>query len=431
MGYIPPQGVGVAWSRVKAKLEDNVTRHLQIAMLQLSTITRDKLEYPTEDVSFAYLTAIDKIKIVPKNVIEEFILATDVFTDKGVGMMVHRVVNLMGRFIDAGNFYMCTIYIGLTTQDFLIYKKVGGIDTTLGYEAVDLANEVFDGKFTISGSSLVGYRVDLTTPKISVTDTEFTSGRYGSGPQAAGHGIRDHHPLRLIAPSSSSPPALAVIEVPVEKVDVEKVETQQPLFSKDLREISGLTELPDFLQKEAKRYEMLKAKGFTDEEIELLLGYMPQHQVDLQAVSWGAFDYKGEATMLCCITADNPYQSGAILGQTTYAESKNLKIYKPPTNLAEARELHKAIKVDRPDIIAGVHNLAYQLIGDANLEPLAVADFYDGFVQGWYDWKDLEAVPQWELERTIKRWIERLEKADVPVEEKEKHLEKLKQILKS
>lgn len=39
-------------------------------------------------------------------------------------------------------------------------------------------------------------------------------------------------------------------------------------------------------------------------------------------------------------------------------------------------------------------------------------------------------VPEWELERTIKMWMERLERANVLAEEKEKHMEKLKAVLK-
>jgi hypothetical protein len=51
-------------------------------------------------------------------------------------------------------------------------------------------------------------------------------------------------------------------------------------------------------------------------------------------------------------------------------------------------------------------------------------------VQGIYDWKWLEKVPEWELERTIKMWIERTKRADVPAGEKEKGINKLKRVLK-
>jgi len=425
---IPP--VGISWEEIKSKLESEGAKNKAydsdldgvFDTEAIPTITRDKLEYPTENVTFAYLIAIGKAtyaRIFGVAGRTGGFVTVDSFTDKALKTMIPEDCRSpMSRWQDENNAYYTYMENGGSTADHQIRKYEGGSETSLGTEAVDLRDDdVYLVIHSVSGSTIKSFREDLTTPKITVTDTTFASGRFG-------HGFTYHQNatpvyMELIAPASPSPKALAVIEV--EPND----------FYKDLREISQLSGLPDFLYEEAKKYETLKAKGFTDEEIELLFGTIPQHQVDLASVTWGAFDYKGEATMLCVITGDNPYQEGAILKQIEHAKSKNLKVYKPPIDLTEARDLHRQIKADRPEIIAGVHNLAYQCLGYADLEPLAVADFYDGFVQGIYDWKDLEKVPSWELERTIKRWMQRLEKASINAEEKEKHMRKLKQVLKA
>lgn len=56
---------------------------------------------------------------------------------------------------------------------------------------------------------------------------------------------------------------------------------------------------------------------------------------------------------------------------------------------------------------------------------------YEPLTQRIYGFKDLERVPEWELERTIKMWVERLEKSRVSATEKDKHKKKLEKVLKA
>jgi len=399
-------------------------------------IARSQLEYPTEDVTLAYLAAINKVNfdVVAAGGARpygEWVVTSDSFTDKAVKNQCTDGTGLLGRYVDELNWYEALLDSGATTADFQINIQSAGSSSTLASEAVDIGTDSRHLlKLNIAGSTISGFRNDMTTAAVSVTDTTFASGAYGVL-QGTGGGSSSCPALTgiLLAPTSPLPKAQRIIEAEITGSGTED-DPYRPNFKQELAEISQLTNISDFLLQEAKRYEALKAKGFTDEEIKLLLGYIPKHQVDLASITWGTFEYKNESTMLAVITGDNPYQSGAILRQEEHAKSKNLKVLKPPRDLSEARELHRQIKADRPDIIAGAHNLAYHCIGDENLELLAVADFYDGFVRGTYNIKDLEKLPAGELKRTIIMWMKRLDKANVPAEEKDKHMEKLKRVLK-
>ncbi|RLI07543.1 hypothetical protein DRO42_07930 [Candidatus Bathyarchaeota archaeon] len=90
------------------------------------------------------------------------------------------------------------------------------------------------------------------------------------------------------------------------------------------------------------------------------------------------------------------------------------------------------LKKDFPEWLAGKDNYAYQTLGHADIEPLAVADFYYGEVidhKTHYD--QIKKVPDWEMERTLRRWKDGLDKVTaVTSEQKEHHQKKLEEILK-
>ena len=223
----------------------------------------------------------------------------------------------------------------------------------------------------------------------------------------------------LKAPSTPITPPKTIIEC--------KTKLQSELV-----EISKLDNIPDFLRREAKRYELLKKKGFTDEEIETIFGYIPQHQVDLASVTWGAFEHKSEHnTMIITIVGDNPYKEGAIAKQIDYAKSKGLKVFSPPNDYSEAIEQYKQLKKDFPEWLAGKDNYAYQTLGHPDIEVLAVADFYYGeLLEHKTHYDQIKKVPDWELERTIKRWRDLHKYAKAPKEEIEKHARKLDEVLR-
>ena len=396
-------------------------------------IQRSEMEYPTEDVNFAYLFAIEKAKWgrIPDNA-RFGLLTKDSFTDLGVerrnrdrGDCITRAGGYEGN-VDRYRLHIATTF---STADLRLDKVVSGTYTCLAYESVDLDDVYHHVKLTSSGSTHKGYREDMTTAKISATDTEIASGYFGSRYR------RDYSSPSVLCtylrPASSSLPkypAKAIIELEVIGYGTEE-EPFTPNFEHKLVEIGRLTNLPDFLYREYKKYDLLRRRGFSDEEIELLLGYIPQRHVDLLSVSWGAFDHKGEGTMIVVITGDNPYRFGAIQNQVEYARSRNLLILKPPKNYREAVEQYKIIKSRFPEKIAGKDNYAYQTLGFDEIGYLANVDFYYGaMIEGVYGRKALKDVPDWFIRKRLDFLYRRVCGMRVLADEREKHIKKIEEI---
>jgi len=380
-----PQIVSGIWGKVRT--DDIIDR----------AVTRAKLEYPTEDVSFAYLAVINKIKVDSGAIgYGGGVVTADSFTDKAVQYIaVATLSKAIARFVDGDNNYAQSHFTDESTADHKIILRSGGTNTTLATESVDLDSYVaYLYKFTVSGSTLSGYRDDMSTAKITVTDTTISSGYFGyrwNGNQIAG-------PLeltvKLVAPSSPLPKPLAVVEVPVtgKGTDEDPIRPQLPQDLKDPKEL-GLN--------------------------------INKPQINLKSVTYGAIDYKGGNTMIIAI-----YKHGAdYLDPNRFEEVVKMaqNKFKVPNSVQEAEQLHKELRKANPDMIAGKHTIAYHLIGDANIEPCSVADFYHGnLIQE----QKIKGVPEWELRRTLLRWKDRLEKARINSELKENHLKKLNECLK-
>ena len=258
----------------------------------LRSITRKHLEYPTEDVDLVYLTAIGKTKCYgAENVGHRSIVATvDPFTDKAVEAWAHATtksdnyvkIGVVARVQDYRNFYIAGLALGKASADYGLQKMVDGSLLTIGTESVDLAEDsVHQIKLSISGSSLTAYRGGQ--PKITATDTSIASGGYGvKFATTSAYYLYDsglvYATAKLLPPSSTRPSALAIIEVSTDS-----------MFLSDLRRVDAIDTVPEFMKLELKRYMMLKARGFTDEEIELIFGRFDIY-VDVLSVTWGAFE---------------------------------------------------------------------------------------------------------------------------------------------
>jgi len=397
------------------------------------SITRDKLEYPTEDVSLVYLTAIDKVRLVTAGTDHSGIETLDSFTDKAVeGYVYDEKYLLTGRSDGApdSNLYQLVISSPQSTADFGLSKFTNGSFSWITRESVDLSSGYFAPcKLSISGSTLKGYREDLTTPKITATDTDHASGYFG---------IRAGWKQPIVLPMScwlrppSSPVPLAKVIVEVGIIGSGTVDDPfRPNLAQSLKKITELTGLPYFLYQEAKKYEILRNKGFTDEEIKALFGSIPQHQVDLASVTWGAFDHKEtHATMLIIITSDNQYKEGAIQKQIEHAKAKSLKVLSSPRDYNEAIEQYRKLKADFPHWIAGKDNWAYQTLGHEIFELFQVADTYHGNIVEGYKPNAYKKVPDLVMRKTLSMWKERLKKVSALVEERDKHLKKLEKVEK-
>jgi hypothetical protein len=410
------------------------------------SVTRVKLEYPTADVSFAYLSAINKVVGVTRYTWSFWVATRDSFTDKAVFQMgqVNQWPVNGGRIVDRSDYYEHAINTGASAADHFLRKQVGSTTTTLATEAVDLDSSGEGMRLSISGSTLKGSRwlqtapldpLSLPTPTatVSATDTSFASGLYGFFPlrEYYPHGGTDGTIAYLLAPASPLPPALLVLEAEAEGSGSGD-DPLRPALGKDLVEVSQLAGLPDFLYREAKRYEILRAKGFADEEMRLVFGYVPQHQVDLDAVTWGAFEFSEKSpTNIIVVTGDNPYKQGAIQRQADYAKKKGLRVFDPPRNYGEAVALYSKLRGDFPHWLAGKDSMAYHALGWEELDAFQNVDFYYGeLLEHKTHYDQLKQAPSWEIERRLLELKARLEKMAVLPEERDKHLRKVKELLK-
>jgi len=411
---------------------------MPILIADVRGVLRSGMEYPTEDVSFAYLAGINKLKGCGYTGVTYSqlmcYLTLDSFTDKAIrnwGVPLRYSYGICYlRYQDSSASYFNALRPASSTSDHVIMKS----GTELASEAVDISERrLYDVVFSVSGSTLKSSRNGGQDFQISATDTEFSSGYMGAGGNTvcsdyaepwAGLGAL------LLAPASSLPQARAVVETEVTGSGTFD-DPFRPNMVRKLKEISQLSKLPEFLYREIKKYELLKTKGFTDEEIKLLLGNIQTH-VDLASVAYGTFDHKPEhSTMLITIMDGNQYSGEkAIQEQIEHAKSKNLRVLKPPRDYKEAVEQYRQLKRDFPEWIAGKDNYAYQTLGHEDLEKFQVADTYYGNIVDGIKPDAYKRVPEWEMRRTLQMWKERLKKVTILKEEAEKHLKKLEEVEK-
>ena len=451
MTYIPK---AKRWSDIKSKLETEGAKNKQydsdldaiIDLAAIPTITKDKLEYPTENVNIWYLAFIDKAESrgYRCNTPLYGLFTKDAFVDKALDAYMTgacccdndaRAEFCDDRFSTACQRYSQYANVTKSTMDHLVEKCASGGTTTLGSESVDLEQRYYYRfVFSVEGSSLNAYRDDLTTPKITVTDSELSSGRWGHFPGvfAKTDGLCNVAIFNgiLKAPLSKAPKAIAVLEVDITQVvgRFECLETM-PLLAEEMKPAT-VSKNP-YLFREYKKYELLKNKGFSDEEIPIILGYMPQYEINVASVTWGAFDFRPEHnTMLITVSGGNQYTGEkAILKQIEFTKSKNLKVLKPPKDYNEAVEQYKQLKREF-DFVAGKDNYAYQTLGHEVFGLFQVADTYYGNVVDEIKPDAYKNVPSFEMERTLNMWMERLKRATILKEEAEKHLKKLEEVEK-
>jgi hypothetical protein len=190
-----------------------------------------------------------------------------------------------------------------------------------------------------------------------------------------------------------------------------------------------LTGLPDFLYQEARRYRLLKNKGFTDDEIEALLGYIPQHQVDLDSVTWGAFELHADKapTAIVMIAGDNPYQVGAIERQKSVAK----RVFTPPKDYNDAIALYNQLKRDYPHWLAGKDSFAYQILGWEELDLMQNVDFYYGeLITHKTHYQQLKQAPDFAIRNRLEELANKLSRISVLTNERDKHIDKINEINK-
>jgi hypothetical protein len=402
------------------------------------SITRAKLEYPATNVNLSFISAIDRLLLVTRKPTGGVIhyLAPIILAD---AMMVdlpeYATADITGRLQDADYNYFALFDPPASSNDLKLFRRTPTAETIIASQAVDIGESQVLG-ISCSGSSIRARRwvarpavvnpASLPAPTGSAvaTDTTFASGYFGVGVFAM-----DSGGARLLPPATPLPPAQAIIEVEVEGSGAPE-DPYSPLLSKNLVEITSLEGLPSFLYQEAKKYEILKNKDFTDDEIKLLLGYIPQHQIDRVSVTWGAFEFsKDSPTNVIIITGDNPYQQGAIQRHAELARSKNLKVLRPPRNYGEAVAQYQRLKRDYQYWLVGKDNYAYQVLGLEELDLFQNVDFYHGeLIEHKAHYQQLRQVSDFEMWRRLEELERRLEKVEVLAEERDKHVAKIREV---
>jgi hypothetical protein len=326
-----------------------------------------------------------------------------VYTDKairarigdGYGGYTDRYNALPARASTSADLYTVYVFTNNTTADFVLSKYIGGTATTLGTEAVDLSSSYFrTAMISCSGSTIKAFRVDMTTPKITATDTGRASGYFGVGASpAVDQRFRSDliYTARLYAPASATPSALAVLELNVEGSGSPE-DPYRPAFSRS----------PS------------RHPAYGD--------------VDLDSVTWGAFEFHVDkaSTVVVTITGDNPYKSGAIDRQRAKAK----RVFAPPRSYDEAVALYNTLKKDYPHWLAGKENFAYQTLGLEVFDWMQNVDFYYGeLLEHKTHYDQLKRVPDWEIRNRLNELIERLTKVTILTDERDKHIAKAREIL--
>ena len=381
----------------------------------IPTITRDKLEYPTEDVPFIYLIAIGKIAFTRCG-ITYTIHTVDQFADKAIDYIqtLNGYIPASARCADPSTFstnkYIAYVDTGQSSADFMLKKYYNGY-TTLATESVDLDEQAYLIRLSCSGSTIKAFRDDLSTPKLSVTDTDIPSGYFGvHGFRMSYYPYSDPYATYLRPPSTQLPQAKAIVEVDIIGSGTED-DPYRPNLAQELVEVS---------------------KSDVDPETWIAIQDNPRGKnglplIDKASVMYGVFDHKPQNnTVLVVITSGNTFTGEkAIQKQIEHAK----RTIKPPGDYSEAVELHRQLKPDF-DWIAGKDNFAYQTLGHPDLEAFQVADTYYGNVIDGIKPDAYKKIPSFEMYKTLAMWKDRLKRATVVKSEAEKHLKKLEEVEK-
>jgi len=358
--------------------------YLSDPSVHLGSLTRSMLEYPTAGVSFAYLSAIDKVVHGLDIYGNGLILTRDAFGDKAVIALVvaNTAVSMYARLTGYNNYYYNTYNPGGSTQHSLS-KMANSSSSVLASGSVSATGKGAVLGISCSGSTIKSLLwtslgvIDPLNPgtpsySLTATDTSFASGYYGflASSTMSPNGLVMDVSAYLMAPFTPLPPAVAVVEADT------------------------------------------VGSGSVDDPF----------RPDVKGVDWGAFEFRHDSPVNIVVVTGGRVDS-----------VKARRVFKPPRSYGDAVSLYNQLKGDYGGWLAGKDSFAYQVLGYEELEPLAVVDFYYGeLVEHKTHYDQLKRVPDWELVNVLEMWSDRLErvKANIPPGEYEKHRGKLDELFK-
>ena len=287
------------------------------------------------------------------------------------------------------NAYFFDFDTGVTTADFKIAKMENGTRTTLATESVDLSSStIYKLKAELVGSTLKFYRDDLSTPKLTATDTTFASGKMGLG----------RH-----------------------DVDLRWAKIYRVPYGSGKYHLKPLYIIETDMTEEYEGKYAFKAPNILHDV---------KDGKDLLSVTICGFEIEPNSNNIFFVYGNNQYNPKAIGTQVEYLKKKNFKVLKPPKDYKESTEQYRKLKADFPHWIAGKDNWAYQTLGHEIFELFQVADTYHGNIVEGYKPNAYKKVPDLVMRKTLSMWKERLKKVSTLVEERDKHLKKLEKVEK-
>jgi len=190
-------------------------------MVSLETpLKRDQLEAYEDNLLWEMIRGAAVIHAINGGVLANICFPTS-YLNKTVEAWVTERGWVVARSQDANNFYWCRMISTATTADFDIRKTIAGTITVIASEAIDVnPSTIWKIKLEIENSTMKGYREDMTTPKITTSDTAITTeGKWGTG--QSGDPTLEH--IKMITfyscvlgePASPTPKVLRYYEVPI------------------------------------------------------------------------------------------------------------------------------------------------------------------------------------------------------------------------
>jgi len=204
----------------RTRFHPNPRRPFERMISLVTPLKRDQLEAYEDNLIWEMIRGAAVMHIENDHTRSNILFPTS-YLNKAVEAWVCEWGWVIGRGQDAKNWYSALTYYPATTADFLLQKMIAGTVTTIASESVDITgNTYWKIKLEIKDSTLKAYREDMTTPKLTATDTDIvTEGKWGVG----GFGAYESYFLRfttvyscvLREPASPSPKTLRYYEVPI------------------------------------------------------------------------------------------------------------------------------------------------------------------------------------------------------------------------
>jgi len=190
-------------------------------MISLETpLKRDQLEAYEDNLPWEMIRGT-AVLLIANDKVNFCVAFPTSYLNKGIQGWVSHGGGFCGRAQDASNFYRSRCHQGAATADFKLEKVIADVETLLASEAVDIGSKTnWEIKLEIVNSTLKGYRENMTTPKITTTDTDIAiEGKWGVWDFGDTSYRLLHlgtlYSVKLVTPTSPSPKVLRYYEVPV------------------------------------------------------------------------------------------------------------------------------------------------------------------------------------------------------------------------